>query len=247
MRTETYLTVQEYRSKKGIVSILLKVIIIALSVYGMCRSFQGLVSLTLFTNISNIFMDLVMFGFILHELKKLKKGGKTAPPANGWYILKYMATTSITLTFLVYLVLLAPTNEDGFIVAYLQNGAGSLCVHLVSPLLAIFDFIIFDYHYESSRAHLLFSMIPPLAYVGLVVVLAEQGMRWNDTMYAPYNFLNYGAPTGWFGFDIGQMGSTTLGIGVAYNVIALSVIFIIIGMFYLAVKNMRRRKMLGED
>lgn len=247
MKTETYLTVQEYRSKRGVAAAIIKLMAIAVSVYGMCMSFQGWISLTYFTNLSNIFIDLVLFGFMVHDIKKFKKGGKMSPPANGWYVVKFMATISITLTFLVYLVLLAPTNQDGFIVAYLQNGAGSLCVHLVSPLLAIFDFIIFDYHYESSRAHLLFSMIPPLAYVGLIVVLAEQGMRWNDTMSAPYNFLNYGAPTGWFGFDIGQMGSTTLGIGVAYNVIALSVIFIIIGMFYLAVKNMRRRKMLGED
>lgn len=247
MRTETYLTVQEYRSKKGAASIVLKVIAVALSVYGMCRSFQGLVSLTLFTNLSNIFMDLVLFGFMVYEIKKFKKGGKTSPPANGWYVLKYMATTSITLTMFVYMALLAPTNPEGFLHSYLQNGAGSLCVHLISPLLAVIDFIVFDYYYESSRAHILFSMIPPLAYVGFVVALAEQGIRWNETMTAPYNFINYGAPTGWFGFDLSQMGSTTLGIGVAYNIIAVAIVFMIIGMFYLAVKNMRRRKMLGED
>lgn len=247
MRTETYLTVQEYRSNKGIVSILMKLAAIALSIYGMSRSFAGLVSLTLFTNLSNIFMDLVLFGFMIHELKKLKKGGKISPPANGWYILKYMATTSITLTLLVYLILLAPTNTEGFVRSYLQNGAGSLCVHLLAPLLAILDFIIFDYHYESNRGHILFSTIPPLAYVAFVVLLAEQGYRWDETMKAPYNFLNYGAPTGWFGFDLSQLGSTTLGIGVAYIVIIIAIIFLGIGMCYIGIKNSRRRKMLGED
>ncbi len=247
MRSETYLTVQEYRSKREAASIAVKTIAIAVSVYGMCRSFQGLVSLTLFTNLSNIFMDLVLFGFMCHEIRTLKKGGRTSPPANGWYVFKYMATISITLTMLVYMFLLAPTYPEGFTGSYLQNGAGSLCVHLVGPLISIIDFLVFDYYYESSRLHVLFAMLPPYIYMGFIVALAENGTRWNETMLAPYNFINYGADTGWFGFDLSQMGSRTLGIGVAYNIVLISILFMGIGAFYLSVKNKRRRKLLGED
>lgn len=247
MKTETYLTVQEYRSKRGVAAAIIKLTAIAVSVYGMCMSFQGWISLTYFTNLSNIFMDLVLFGFMVHDIKKFKKGGKMSPPANGWYVVKFMATISITLTFLIYLTLLAPTNPAGFLNAYLQNGAGSFCVHFLGPILSILDFILFDFYYESSHAHIFFAMLPPYVYMGFIVALAENGIRWNETMWAPYNFMNYGASTGWLGFDISQMGRTTLGIGVAYNIIIISILFMGIGMFYLLVKNIRRRKLLGED
>ena len=48
--------------------------------------------------------------------------------------------------------------------------------------------------------------IPPLCYVGFVYLLALTGVRWYQTMTAPYNFLNYNAPTGWFGWDLKQGG-----------------------------------------
>ena len=60
-------------------------------------------------------------------------------------------------------------------------------------------------------------------------------------MYAPYNFLNFGAKTGWFGFDLGQIGKETLGIGVAYMIAVLVIIFIGIGMAYLAIKNEKKK------
>ena len=87
-----------------------------------------------------------------------------------------------------------------------------------------------------------FSIVPPLCYVGGIVALAYEGVRWNGTMYAPYNFLNFGAKTGWFGFDLSQIGKETLGIGVAYMIILLVIIFIGIGLAYLAIKNARRNK-----
>ena len=121
------------------------------------------------------------------------------------------------------------------------NGCGSLCVHFVCPVLAIPDFCLFDYLYRSGKLHVFFSIVPLLCYVGGIVALAYMGVRWNGTMYAPYNFLNFGAKTGWFGFDLGQIGKETLGIGVAYMIAVLVIIFIGIGMAYLAIKNARRK------
>ena len=115
-------------------------------------------------------------------------------------------------------------------------------MHFVCPVLAILDFCLFDYPYKSGRLHVFFSIVPPLCYVGGIVALAYEGVRWNGTMYAPYNFLNFGAKTGWFGFDLSQIGKETLGIGVAYMIILLVIIFIGIGLVYLAIKNARRNK-----
>ena len=88
------------------------------------------------------------------------------------YLIKFMGTISITLTFFVYLLLLAPTNSHGFVGAYLNNGAGSLCVHFITPVLAIIDFIFFSEKYLPEKRHVFYSVIPPLVYVGYVIILA---------------------------------------------------------------------------
>ena len=228
--------------KKGdtIWSLILKIIAVLASCYGMVRTFSGPAFLTFFTNLSNIFIDIVMLAFIGQDIRMLQSGGKK-PLSNGWYVVKFMATISITLTFLVYLLLLAPTNENGVIYSYFHNGGGSFGVHFVTPVLAIVDFMLFDYRMETQRKHTFYAVIPPLCYVGLVVILAAFGMRWYGNMYAPYNFLNFGAPTGWFGFDLSQMDNYSLGIGVFYMIAVLLFIFLGIGRCYLSLQKLRRK------
>lgn len=222
---------QKNEKKEQYLSIIIKVIAIVASIYGMYRSFSGMMFFTYFTNLSNIFIDLVLGLFLVLEIQKKK----ISQPL---YIIKFMATISITLTCFVYLLLLAPTNEAGIIGAYLNNGAGSFCVHLLTPLLAIIDFLLFDKKYRSSQKHVFYAIVPPLIYVGYVVILAQLwGVRWDGTMMAPYNFLNYGAATGWFGFDLSLFGATTLGIGSFYMIIVLILIFTVLGSAFLKMKR----------
>lgn len=241
-----HLDVIVYRKKEIILGIAMKIAAIAASVYGMCKAMTGLMSLTYFTNLSNFFVDIALLLFLMTDVILLISGGEKIYKRNWQYIIKYMATVSITLTFLLYLCILAPTSSAGFFNSYFQNGAASLCTHFITPVLAILDFLLFDYRYHSDKFHAVFAVIPPLVYVGFVVIAAGIGVRWNGTMYAPYNFLNFGAPTGWFGFDLSLMGTETLGIGVAYMILALLVIFIGIGEGYLALKNRQKKKMRAK-
>ena len=169
--------------------------------------------------------------FLVKDIYSIKYN-KEIIANNKLYIIKFLATISITLTFLVFLILLAPTMEGGIINSYLGNGAGSLCVHFITPILAIIDFLLFDRDYKAKKVHAVYATIPPLLYVVFVVIASSLGLRWG-TMYAPYNFLNYHAPTGWFGFDLSLMGWETLGIGVFYMIVLLSIIFMLIGMLFL--------------
>lgn len=230
---------RKYHAKEIIMGLIMKLISVTASVYGLIRTMDSLMSFTYFTNLSNIFLDLVLLLFIFFDIELLISKGKRDYRSNPAYITKYVATISITLTFLIYLTMLAPTNANGFLYAYFNNGAGSLCVHMVGPVLAIIDFILFDYEYVSSKKHALFATIPPLAYVVFIVILSSGGVRWG-TKYAPYNFLNFGAPTGWFGFDLSLLGSETLGIGVFYMIIVLFVIFSGLGLFFLWLKDRRK-------
>lgn len=214
------------------ISVLIKIIALIASIYGMLQSLDGWFFLTFFTNLSNIFIDIMLFIFIIYDLKK----AKYIP--QGMYLIKFMATISITLTFFVYMLLLAPTNNYGFIGAYLNNGAGSLCVHFITPVLSIIDFLLYSESYIPSEKHVYYSIVPPLVYVGFIIVLGQVfHIRWYGDMLAPYNFLNYGASTGWFGFNLSLLSSKTLGIGTFYMIIILLIIFIGLGTLFLKLKR----------
>lgn len=237
---------------------MIRIIAIVSSIYGMTMSWDSM-ALTYFTNLSNLMICAALLGSLILDTRSVLKsksdeqseraGAWVDAKPNAWYIFKFMMTISIAVTFTLYLCFLAPTNKLGFVGAYMNNGCSSLCVHFITPLLAIFDFVLFDYKYKSSRAHVYFATIPPLAYVAYAVALSEfLGLRWGEhAMAAPYNFLNYKAPAGWFGFAPNTFNSTTLGVGVVYLLVIFTLIFIGIGIAFLAIKNARAKRLSNQQ
>ena len=226
---------EKFNRKKLIISIIIKTIAILSSIYGIIKTYFGPLSFTYFTTLSNLFISIILLIFLFKDIYCILTK-KEIIFKNYLYIIKFLATISITLTFFVYLTILAPTLEGGIINSYLSNDAGSLCVHFITPILSIIDFLFFDYWYKSKNSHSIYAIIPPLLYVLFVVIASSLGLRWGE-MYAPYNFLNYHAETGWFGLDLSLIGWETLGIGVFYMLIILSVLFIIIGRLFLWLRN----------
>ncbi len=223
-------------------SFIIKGIAIISGVYGLILGIKNAQSLTYFTNLSNILILAILLLSLVFDIIRKKSGGKKNPKTNFFYIVKFMLTLCISITMLIYMFILAPTSGVGFFAAYAAGSYGSLCLHFITPLLAIIDFVLFDYEYKSSAIHSIYATIPPLMYVGMIVALAEGGMRWTkNEMYAPYNFLNYGAPSGWFGFDMANAVPGSLGIGVAYMIVVLVLIFIGIGRLFLWLKDLRRK------
>lgn len=220
-------------------SIIIEILSVVAAVYGLCLTIKELQSFTYYTTISNILMIVTLIIALYFRFSSLKKDTDVTP--NGFYIFKYMMTVAISLTFLIYMCILAPTTKGGFLYAYFSNFAGSFGVHFVGPLLAIVDHLLYDYNLKSKNSYCIYAVLPPIAYVIGIVILAETGMRWKG-MHAPYNFLNYGAETGWFGWDLSKLGGTSLGIGVAYLIFVLIIIFMLIGLLFLWVKNRRHKK-----
>lgn len=222
-------------NKNRTFSIIIKTVAIISSLYGMSWSFLNKEFLTYFTNLSNIAIDLCLIISLVLVIRRKK-------PSNSWYIIKYLMTISILLTFLIYLCVLAPTDKRGFIGAYTDKCCASLCVHFITPLLSILDFILFDYEFRQKKIYALYATIPPLIYVGYVLILAQVfNVRWSDDMLAPYNFINYGAECGWFGFAPETISSKTLGIGVFYMIIVLCIIFILLGLLLLWLSKLRKK------
>ncbi len=222
------------------IALFIKVIAIIASLYGLIRSYSAPIFFTYFTVLSNIFILIMLLIFAYKDYVYIAKRRNIKYP-NALYVIKFLATISITLTGVVFLTILAPLMPGGFISAYMADGAGSLCLHLVMPLFALIDFLFFDLDYESDKSHVICSIIPPLMYVVFVVILSKMGVRWGN-MYAPYNFLNYHSEVGWFGFDLSKMGWESMGIGVAYMIVILSIIFYLLGLLFLKIRRKNKKK-----
>lgn len=225
--------------QEKIVGCILKTIAIVASVYGIVINYDSIKTFTFFTTLSNIAISMTLFVSLIFDIIWLRTRGKKDLKNNFFYIIKFVMTISITVTFLVYMFLLAPFNQHGFFGSYFNNYAGSFCVHFLGPVLSIIDFFMFDYNYVSNKYHAIYATIPPLLYVAMISCMAYSGVRWYGTMYAPYSFLNFGSKAGWFGFDSTADGVESLCIGVGYILIFLVIFFIGLGEFYLYIKDKR--------
>lgn len=215
-------------------SIIIRSLIIFFSIIGIVLCHHGLISFSYFTILSNIYLDIMVFIFLIKDIITLKKDKFKLPKIA--YISRFYSVIAIFLTFFVFMFILAPVYSKGFIGAYTMDNYGSIFVHLLAPVLAIIDFLFFDNEEVIEYKYSFFSTIPPLCYVVFVVIAGQLGLRWGS-MYAPYNFLNYMSPIGWFGFDLSLMSDEYFGIGTAYMIVILLIIFILIGRLLLFISN----------
>lgn len=202
----------------------LKIIGILTCLYGLFQTCNSWMSFTYFTVLSNVLVLIVLTYFLWKNIKKEKISKK-------WYLIRFFATVHISLTFSAFLLLLAPTYPGGVIKAYMDFHMGSFCLHFIAPLCMIFDFLLNDKDFKLEKKHIFYALFPVLLYLFYLLILAFFGVRWNGMM-APYNFINYGAPTGWFGFDLSLMGFETLGIGVSYMIVILCFLILLVGFLF---------------
>lgn len=222
-------------SKKRTASVLIKFVILFAVIYGVIMSTDDSYTFTKFTTLSNIGIGAAMLLFIVTELAGMRS--HTDLRKQWMYIFKFMMTIGVIITFVMYITMIAPRYESGIFGAYAKHHFGSMMLHLVSPVLSVADFVVFDDGYIAKRIHAVFGIIPPLAYVGVIFVMAQNGFRWVHGMSAPYAFINFGAPTGWWGFDLSTASSTSFGIGAGYMSLFLMVVFVLIGLAMLAIKK----------
>lgn len=196
----------------------LKYLILLSTAYAMFRMVHWTLGFSYFTQLSN----LLVAGVVLWQL---------ISPSEKAFRAKLAATVSIFVTFLVYLLVLAPVMPGGILAAYRQDHWASLCMHLVTPALTVCDFLLVDCRKGTCVRHkrdALYAAIPPLAYFLLILFLRALGVDWAG-MVAPYMFLNYAAPAGWFGFRPETVGPRSAGIGVFYVLLIMLGLFLLLG------------------
>ncbi len=191
-----------------------KLFILALVGYAVVRMWHWPIGFTYFTQLSNLFIASAVL------LQAFFGEGRLCA-------LKFAAVVSILATFLVYLLFLAPFMPGGLPGAYRQDHYASLCMHLLVPAAALADWLLNDSSFFGGRLWPLYALLPPLCWFGSILILGAAGVRWNG-MAAPYPFLDYLSPPGWFGFRPAS-ADTPAGIGVFYSMLFMSGLFLAIG------------------
>lgn len=146
-----------------------------------------------FTNQSNFWIGVVcLIGIILILLEKIKNKSYIKP----WmYIVKLVFTVAITLTGVVYCFLLVPTmTEDPWCIS-------SILTHVIVPLFAVVDFLIYDIGFSYKYKHSLWTLIPPLYYLVFAGIGYIINLDFGLGVNYPYFFLDWGAPVGFFGIS----------------------------------------------
>jgi hypothetical protein len=196
---------EEFAEKKSIISrnslsVALKTLTILNAFVGIILSFvyaseegysSWYIRAAYFTLQSNFWISGLMLFMLILPFTKLKVKEQTI------YMLKFVFTVSITLTFIVFWTLLAPF-------AYKENynpwSASSMTTHMFAPAFAIIDFFVDKKQIEVTKKHVFGSLLPPLAYFVFASVLCLFKVDFGRGDPYPYFFMDYYSAAGLFGY-----------------------------------------------
>ncbi|MBQ6383268.1 MAG: Pr6Pr family membrane protein [Clostridia bacterium] len=187
---------QTVSQTKKRISLALKLIVILSAVIGTLmsagagrRSFMGgSRALMYFTIQSNILIALICAAGLVFLFQR-------KPADSAWYTVKLVGTVSITLTGVVFAVMLAP-----LLGASAWNFQNTL-THLIVPLAAVADFFVTAPGARIPRKRIVWVIVPPLLYVIYAGIGFVRNWDWGWGQNYPYFFLNWGSPAGAFGFS----------------------------------------------
>ena len=208
-------------------SIALKLIVIisaaagtAMSAYAGRNAFMGgnrvFMYFTIQSNIAAALISITDCCF----LARRKGAGKI------WPVVKLAGTVSITLTGVVFAVLLAPMLGEA------AWSVPNTLTHLVVPLAAVADFFLVMPGTEIRRRNVIYVIVPPLLYAIYAGIGYVNGWEFAKGQNYPYFFLNWGSPAGAFGFTEGPPY-----MGCVWWILALLLFLIAAGWCYLAIAD----------
>lgn len=138
---------------------------------------QPLFRFNLFTTDSNILCAIAAAIMIPFEIRQLKNG---TPIPRAVFILKYLGTCAVVLTFFVVVLFLGPSTN--FI--EMVFGGTSIYMHFFGPILAFVSFCFLETAKPVSLRLSLIGLVPMLIYGTVycieVVFITEENGGWMD-------------------------------------------------------------------
>ena len=124
-----------------------------------------------YTQLSNIFLAVASLIYAFFLFKELKDKDYRMPQFIR--IIKYMATSIITVTFFIVMTVLAPMALPDGIDAAIHVIVGGSCLyqHLFSPVLSIASFIFLEGNEKYTVKDNILAIIPTLAYAIILVYI----------------------------------------------------------------------------
>ena len=223
-----------------VLSVILKILIIVFFLIGVIvgacgDTFMSQKQFLYFTIQSNLCIALISFVFIIFDIIKFKKAGFIVP--NYMYTIKYIFTVAITLTFIVFSIVLTPTmiaKGQGWYLSTIEN----ICLHNLVPILAIIDYCFFDFKFQAKRSTFVLGLAMPLYYFVFAVSFILAGTDFGDGAKAPYFFLDF-KTNSWFKIVDGQLGTF-------YWVIFITLFVFAISILLLWIKSIINKRITGE-
>lgn len=173
-------------SLKEKIAFIYRVVIVIISAIGLYLNFKLTtfrLGILYFTNLSNL-LCLIYFLviLILTVTKRLKKN-------DFYYISKGMVTMAITLTMFVYNVVL---SSSGTMTLFENHMLECNLVHVIVPLLVIFDYIIFGTKGKLKKTYPYIWSLILILYQLFVMIYGYFGGKFADGASVPYFYMDIG-------------------------------------------------------
>ena len=180
-----------------------------------------------FTNLSNFLCIGVMFAALLQTAKKKGDGYVTAAP-----LLKFIGMLGILLTFLVFNIMLAGAEGRD---PQANWRIGSLCFHVVLPVLYIADWFLF---YERKKCKWFYPVASigfPLAYAIFLLVQAVI-LKFESSILIPTTTTPLIYPYFFVNLDTLGVSGVLMWIGI------LSAAFVAVGFLFFGLDKLGKKK-----
>lgn len=179
-----------------------------------------------FTNLSNFFCIGVMLAALIQTVKKKEDSYVSAVP-----ILKFIGMLGILLTFLVFNIMLAGAEGRD---PQANWRVGSLCFHVVLPILYIADWFLFYERKKCKWYYPIASIVFPIVYVIFLLIQAII-LKFDTSILIPTTTTPLIYP--YFFVNLDKLGVS----GVLMWIGILSVAFVVIGYLFFGIDKLRKK------
>ena len=180
-----------------------------------------------FTNISNFFCFGIMLVALIQTAKKKDDGYVTAIP-----LLKFIGMLGILLTFLVFNIMLAGAEGRD---PQLNWRIGSLCFHVVLPIMYIADWFLFYERRTAKWYYPLASVGFPVAYV-IFIFIQDVILKFDSSIMIPNTTTPLVYPYFFLNIDTQGVG------GVLLWILILFVAFVSVGFIFFGLDRLAKKR-----
>ena len=180
-----------------------------------------------FTNLSNFLCIGIMFAALIQTAKKKDDSYVTTAP-----VLKFIGMLGILLTFLVFNIMLAGAEGRD---PQLNWRIGSLCFHVILPILYIADWFLFRERGKCKWYYPIASIGFPVAYVIFLLIQAII-LKFDSSILIPTTTTPLIYP--YFFVNLDTQGVP----GVLMYIAILAIVFAVVGFVFLGLDRLGNKK-----